>query len=292
MTRTALLPRGRTSAGACLLFGPLLLAAFTPRARGEGPPRPDLGRDPLVPSQVVTPAAGQPAEQPTHRIRLFRIQPAFLGEPPGPDPDERPAPEAEAGPDFVSVAFCNDNPFFDFRRQGDPGGVGYARVNTQVQLFGTETTALALGVQAVAPAGVEYDGLPDRLGTTVLTPALSVFHALDDVTAVQAFVGKNVPIQNSAAQTVRRDVQYGMAVQRPVSTRNDDPLRFLYLSVGALGLLRTEKEARTSAVLEVLPGLHYKVAENWWISGGLSVPVGAPRTEAGQLWQVTCSLQF
>src|SRR5262249_36835749 len=114
---------------------------------------------------------------------------------------------------------------------------------------------------------------------------------LDDVTAVQAFVGKNMPIQNSSVQSVTRDVQYGMALHRPLSTRDDDPLRFLYLSVGALGQYRPDKDSRTPVVMEVLPGLHYKVADNWWISGGISVPVGSTRPES-QLWQVTCSVQF
>src|SRR5262249_29933093 len=160
-----------------------------------------------------------------------------------------------------------------------------------VQLFDTDTTAMSLGLQAFAPAGMQYDGLPDRMGTTVVAPALSFFHALDESTALQAFVGKNVPIQNTAAQTVKRDLQYGMAVQRPLSTRNDDPLRCLYLSVGALGQYSPDNPAR-SMVVEVLPGLHYRAGENWWISTGLSVPLSGQRPETGQLWQVTCSVQF
>lgn len=279
MTRTA--PHGRPTT---LLVGPLLLLLVA-HAEARQPPRPDLARDPLLPPQAAAepPAAPTPA-RPADRVRLFRIQPGFLSGTPGLELDQ---PEADVGAEGVAFSFGNDNPFFDFRRQGDPGGVGFARVETQVQLFGTSTTALALGVQAVAPAGLEYDGLPDRMGTTVLTPALSVFHTLDGATAVQAFVGKHVPIQNSAAQGVRRDVRYGMAVQRPVS-RGDDPLRFLYLSVGALGLYRVESGA---TAFEVLPGLHYKAGESWWISGGLSLPVG-PKPDAGQAWQLTCSWQF
>lgn len=295
MTRTALLPRGRTSR-AWLLLCPLLLAALTPPAPGQTAPAPDLDREPVVPPQLAVTAAPPStpsAAQPGNRIRLFRIQPGFQCDPLGLDVDEhdRLAVESEPGPDFVNVTVGNDNPFYDFRRQGDPGGVGYARVNTQVQLFDTQTTSLSLGVQAVAPAGLEFDGLPDRMGTTVLTPALSFFHALEGGTALQAFVGKNLPIQNSTAQAVRRELQYGMAVQRPLSTRNDDPLRNLYVSVGALGQVGTESQSRTP-VVEVLPGLHYRAGESWWISGGFSVPVGTARPEAVQLWQVTCSLQF
>lgn len=288
MTRTVT-PRGRTS-GACLL----LLAALASSARAQTvPPRPDLDRDPVVPPQLATtPAAPVPSvATPTNRIRLFRIQPGFTCEPLGLDPDDRTNGADDPGPDFLNVSFGNDNPFRDFRRQGDPGGVGYSRLNTQVQLFESETTALALGFQAVAPAGAEFDGLPNQRGATVLTPALSFFHDLDGATALQAFVGKNLPVQNSAAQAVRREVQYGMAVHRPLSTRSDDPLSCVYLSLGALGQYGLDSNSRP-VMLEVLPGLHYKAGESWWISGGISVPVGSTRPDAAQLWQVTCSLQF
>jgi hypothetical protein len=44
---------------------------------------------------------------------------------------------------------------------------------------------------------------------------------------------------------------------------------------------------------EMLPGLHYKVADNWWISGALVLPVaGAAPVATGQQWQVTCQVQF
>lgn len=253
--------------------------------------QPDLQRAITVPTEAARTTASTPT--PANRIRLFRFQPGFLSEPPGLETDDRgAAPEPDDGPEFVSLAFGNDNPFFDFRQRGDPGGVGYARVNTQVQLLDTEKTALSIAVQATTPAGLEYDGLPDSKGPTVLTPALSVFHALDEVTGMQAFVGKHVPIQNSAGATVRRDVQYGMALHRPVATGLNDPLRNLFLSFGALGLYRIEKETRAPVSLEVVPGLHYRAGENWWISGGMSLPVGGARTDGSQLWQVTCSVQF
>jgi hypothetical protein len=117
---------------------------------------------------------------------------------------------------------------------------------------------------------------------------VSVFHALNEVTAVQAFVAKNMPIQNGSASWVNRDVRYGLAVQRPLSTYDNDPLRNVYLSVGALGQSRLDGPARP--VVEMLPGLHYKAGENWWISGAMAMPVGSLGTS--QSWQVTCSVQF
>jgi hypothetical protein len=217
----------------------------------------------------------------------------------GLDQDDHTTPPearlADDGPDFVSVAMGNDNPFFDFRQRGDPGGVGFTRVNTQVQLFDTQTTACSLALCAVTPAGLEFSGLPDRLGPTVLTPALSIFHTLEEGTALQLYVGKHMPIQNSGTQLISRDLQYGVALQRPISIRDDDLLHNLYVSVGALGQysLRQDAAARNPVVWGVLPGLTYKMADNWWISGGVNLPMTPNgKSDQGQQWQVTCSLQF
>ncbi len=294
MSRNACPARGRALARRMLLLGPLVLVGLVPAAGAQeaAAPRVDLGRQPIVPPEIVfgPPSATHTQNQP-NRIRLFRFQPGFLSDPPGLEQDEPRFPDSD-GPDFINLAVGNDNPFFDFRQPGDPGGVGFTRVNTQLQLFDTNRTACSLGIQAVAPGGPQFDGLPDRMGPTVLTPALSVFHALDDATAVQAFVGKHMPIQNSNTQAIRRDLQCGLALQRPLSREDNDPLRHLYLSVGVLGLYRIDSDARNQVVWEMLPGLHYKVTDNWWISTGMSVPVGPTRIEPGQQWQVTCSLQF
>jgi hypothetical protein len=167
-----------------------------------------------------------------------------------------------------------------------------------VSLFDTSKTACSVGLQAVTPAGLASDGLPDKMGTTVVTPHLSVFHTLDDdATSVQAFVGKHVPLMNSVPQSINRDLQYGVAVQRPVTTDANDPFRCVYLSVGALGLMKLNDTTttRTPIQWEVLPGLHYKMNDSWWISGALVLPVGnnaSPATSTLQQWQVTCSFQF
>jgi hypothetical protein len=282
-------------------LSPLLLLSILPAAPAQfttgSTPRLDLGRDPIVPPEVVfgPPSPSSNQNQP-NRIRLFRIQPGFLSEPLGLEQDDQKSllpPEPDDGPDFLSLSIGNDNPLLDFRKPGDPGGVGFTRVNTQLQLFDTTRTACSVGLQAVTPGGAQFDGLPERMGPTVVTPALSVFHSIDDALALQAYVGKQLPIQNSGAQLVRRDFQYGMALQRPLSRKEDDLLlRNVYLSVGALGLYRTDRDARAPVAWEVLPGLHYRLADNWWISTGVSVPVGTTRSDNGQHWQLTCSMQF
>ena len=88
----------------------------------------------------------------------------------------------------------------------------------------------------------------------------------------------------------------------------NDPFRFFYLSVEALTQVRMSDPTATSSTggtsptaassgrvpvnLEVLPGLHYKMADNLWISGGLVLPINSSSSSQGQQWQVTCSFQF
>jgi hypothetical protein len=317
MTTTSFPLPIRGQAGLFFLVGASLLAGLTGTARAQIPPipkpdpllaepKPDLDRAPIIPPDVlVTPGASGSSSSASqvNRIRLFRIQPGFLSDPPGLDTDDKtsldgrmPEPEPDNGLDWLTVAVGNDNPFLDFRRPNDPGGVGFTKVTSQVSLFDNSKTACSIGLAAVTPAGLASDGLPDKMGTTVVTPALSLFHALDNATALQMFIGKHMPLMNSGPQAINRDLQYGVALQRPVTTDVNDPFRCVYLSVGALGLMRLNEttNVRTPVQWEVLPGLHYKMADNWWISGALVLPVGNSTNTASTLqqWQVTCSFQF
>jgi hypothetical protein len=247
-----------------------------------------------------------PAAIPTSRaarLRLFRITPGFLADPLGMQDDESglpgrqnlpradlaPMPQ-ESGPEWVQVGMGSDVPFFDLRRPGDPGGFGFYRVNTQVSLLDSPTTACALGLQAVTPAGAQFGGLPD--GPTVVIPAFSVFHAVNDRLALQGFVSKNMPITDGSAAPLQRNVQYGVALQRPLLADGPDGLRSLYFSVGALGQLSPDRDAlRLVPNCDVLPGVQWHVNENWWLSSAVLMPVGAVRAAPGQ-WQLTCSLQY
>ncbi len=240
----------------------------------------------------------------TPRLRLFRITPGFLADPLGMQDDESgglpgmanlPRTDAvptaqESGPEWIQISMGSDVPFFDLRCPGDPGGFGYYRVNTQMALLDSPTTACSLGVQTVTPAGAQFGGLPN--GPTVLIPAFSVFHALNDRLALQGFVSKNVPIYDGATAPLQRNVQCGLALQRPLLGNAPEGLRNLYFSVGALGQLTPERDyLRVVPKCDVLPGFQWHVNDNWWLSSAVLMPVGPVRTVPGQ-WQLTCSLQF
>jgi hypothetical protein len=263
-----------------------------------GDDRPAPGTPDLTP-WLTAPA---PAAAPPHanRVRLFRFQPGFLTEPlgledddPQPEPGSQP-PAADNGPDWVSVSMGNDNPYFEFRQPGDPGGLGFYRVDTQVQLFDTGRTGCALNLRAVTPAGLQYNGLPD--GPTVFSPSLGVFHSLTDGTALQGFVGKNMPVMHADWQVpvpIRRTVQYGMALQRPLLPGGPEELRSVYVSVGALGQAQVDGGSLRPSPMGVLPGMHWHVSDSCWMSGGVMLPLApGTRVDTSPQWQLTCSFQF
>ncbi|MGH7174033.1 MAG: hypothetical protein ACRELF_07435 [Gemmataceae bacterium] len=240
------------------------------------------------------------------RLRLFRFASGFLSDPLGMQDDDYELPgvpkmpganlagaaaETNDGPEWIQLGMGADNPFFDLRRPGDPGGVGYYRVNTQVALLDSATTSCTFGVQAVAPGGIQFAGVPN--GPTVLSPAFGVFHALSNSLGLQGFVSKNFALSNAdGVSTLQRNVQCGLAVQRPIVTEGPDSLRNLFFTVGALGQLSSGLDAfKLPSSYDMLPGLQWHVNDNWWVSSAVFVPVGPVHGTANQ-WQLTCSLRY
>ncbi len=261
------------------------------------------------PLQEADTAPALPAPAVRQRIFLFRFAPGFICDPIGvQDEDDTPPgspsttptlpPEPDSGPDWIQVAMGMDNPYFDFRQRGDPGGLGYYRLYTQVQLVQTMSTSCTVNMQAVSPAGLQYLGVAD--GPTIVSPAFALFHAIDDCTAVQGFIGKSTAIEHGSLYSptygpLQRNVRCGMAVQRALTSTGPDPLRNVYLYLGALGQYHLDREETTAppATLKMLPGVHWRLSSTSWLSGGFLVPVGSGRPPDSPLpWQVTWSLQF
>jgi hypothetical protein len=292
----------RTPSSLPLVLTVLCLAGSAAGARGQYVEDPAAFRmwehTPPSAAGPVPEGAGRAGGPP--RLPLFRIAPGVLTDPIGlqdsddnlPGVPSTPAlpPAADAGPDWLQVNMGPDNPYFDFRQPGDPGGLGFYRVNTLVQLLDSPGTTCTLALQAVTPAGLQFAGVAD--GPTVVSPAFGVFHDLGGGTALQGFVGKNVALGGCAAHPLRRNLQYGMALQRPVAADGPEALRNLFFSVGALGQMHPDRETlKMVPTWDMLPGLHWHVSDNWWVNGGVLVPVGPAHAAPGQ-WQLTCSFQF
>lgn len=196
-----------------------------------------------------------------------------------------------AGDGRLKVAVGTDNPFFDFRKPGDPGGVGFYRLHSQVLLFDNQRTGVSMGLQAVTPAGLEADGVSD--GPTVLSPNFAWFHEIANGMAIQGFVGKHLRANSRWADSLERQINCGLALQSPLFSADSAAGRSVHLFLEALGRYRVEGDAaqRPPFNWDLLPGVHWRVGDNWWMSGGILMPLGAPRPEA-RLWQITCSWQF
>jgi hypothetical protein len=228
-----------------------------------------------------------------NRIQLFRIVPGFLSDPVGLETDDPRDTTPDSGPEWLQLTVGSDNPYFDIRRPGDPGGVGYYKLHSQVQVFDSGATSFALALQAVTPAGLDQDGIQD--GPTVVSPALCLFHTLDDGTGIQGFIGKNMDLNpTSLSRPIHRNLQYGVALQRPVLDTGPDKIGSFYVFVEALGRYRyTATTSGPPAVWEMVPGVHWRLSENVWLSGGVLMPVGAAQPSRDMhLWQLTCSFQF
>jgi hypothetical protein len=264
----------------------------------QGPAEPWL--EPFLASEIrlegASHAETSPVERPA-RFQLFGMPPGFLCEPVGLDSGDDTTPPLEAAspfrqspPDRLQVVLGTDNPFFDVRSRGDPGGPGYYRVHYQYQLVDGQRAGLCLNCRAVTPAGLEADGLAH--GPTFLSPALAWFQELGDDTTMHAFVGKHIRASSQWADHLEQRFQYGVALQRPLPGLAQSSGGNFHMFVEALGRQRNygALSERPPAAWEVLPGLHWG-RENWWLTGGLIFPVGGPRPENG-LWQITCSWRF
>lgn len=287
------------------IAGALALALALPSSgsAGDDPPF-DLNRERILPPNLdvgVFTGDAQATQPRPDRIRLFRMVPGFLCDPVGLEDDPSLSPEgspvkADDGPNWLQLAVGSDNPYFDIRYAGDPGGIGYTKVHSQVQLLNLPSTSCMVGFQAVTPAGAEQGGIED--GPTVISPAFALFHALEDGTAFQGFVSKNLHVSNAANLTdtlahprqLNQSVRYGMSVQRPLLPEDNS----VFLFVEALGRYRyeTATPTTTTATMDVLPGMHFKMSDSLWLSGGVILPVNQNRPIDGHLWQITCSFQF
>ncbi|MFQ3649181.1 MAG: hypothetical protein SNJ75_02525 [Gemmataceae bacterium] len=198
----------------------------------------------------------------------------------------------EPDPEGVQLLIGNDNPAFGFRRPHDPGGVGYTRLFSQVQLFEDQRTTCSLVLQAFMPSGLEGEGLPESRGATVVAPALSLYHSLsDEGLGLQLCIHRNVGVSNPTRQALSEHWQYGVGFHFAPASGELDRLRCWYISLEAQGIYRGERILSGPITVDLLPGLHWIPSDHWRVSGALSVPID--RSEAPfRSWQILMSLQF
>jgi hypothetical protein len=245
----------------------------------------------LVNSDTLAAQAG------SARVRMFRMMPGYIADPvglTGLDGDEEVAkhdPVAQRmmarnpldGPEanWLQVSIGQDNPYFDLRRPGDPGGLGYHRLYSQVQLADWGSTTICLNLSAVTPAGQQDGGLQN--GPTVLTPGLGVFQDLGNGLALQGYVGHNVraSMNNDFNENA---LKWGMGFQCPVpglTSKLQDQGVFFFMQALATYNYEGYRPNGRPTNWEFVPGVHYRFSSNCWMS------LGASRNGL-----LTCSWQF
>jgi hypothetical protein len=281
----------------------LLVAAGPVSAQGPSPAPDDISSQPLVLRDfnlyAETGRSSALAGQ-SPRIRLFRMPSGFLADPIAFEDEDVPNSDGAAilgrdgyDPELdgrVQLSMGLDNPYFDFRRPGDPGGIGYYKLHTQYQLLGGEKTEISLVLRAVAPAGLDCDGVAS--GATVFSPSVAWFQEIRDGTAVQGFIGKDVPANARWVASVQRGFQYGVGIQTPLSAAQSGQTANWHFFIEALGVHHRLPTADSPAnSWELLPGIHWRLTDDCWLSGGFSFPVGADAYDS-KLWQITCSWEY
>ena len=281
-------PRGCWALTAALTFCPAVSAQAPPSLLNDlDSGQPLLGRDQWLASQLSTSVPGaQQFQSSTPRFRLFRMMPGFLSDPLGLDAgDDTVAPKDDPAlasmkpnlldssePNWINVSIGQDNPWFDLRRPGDPGGIGYYRLYSQVQLADLGNTSICLGLNAVTPSGQQDGGL--QSGPTILTPGVSVFHDLGNGLALQGYVGQNfrASLRDDLTDNAL-NCSMGFQCPMPLLTTRQD--QGVYLFVQALANYNYDSIRASNGGhatnWEFIPGVHYRLNPNCWMSLGASM---------------------
>ncbi len=237
-----------------------------------------------------TPPTPSPAGR-VPRLHLFNMPSGFLYEPMGIDTDDGTETEptqasaAQSGPPGpngpVQVTVGMDNPYYDYRWRTEAGGIGYYLLDSQVQVLDLGSTSLCFGMQAVTPAGLEGGGVAE--GPTVFRPSVAWFQELNASTALHGFVSKRIRAHTGWTEDFETGFRYGLAFQYTIPWFTTGPNQSVHFFVEALG--RYQKDAvpcpSQAPLMEVIPGIHWRVGDNWWVSFG-----------AARRSLLTCSWQF
>jgi hypothetical protein len=281
-----------------------LLASTPARAQVESHRLDDLTRGPLVLdgfSQWSTLAriGDDSTTARSSRFRLPGMSTGFLTAPTGLDLDDDGSAVPLAGSfgpwsndpsgDWLQVALGRDNGLSDLTWPGRVGGRGFYRLDSQVRVADTGTTGLALGFEAITPAGPEDDGI--LRGPTILRPALALSHEFETGTVVHTFIGSDVRTDPGWVRRVGRGPRCGLAVEQPISDDTPGTEPDLFLSLAFLGKSVLAEGGESEIAWKLVPTLRYQLSENMWFSGGYIFPVNSERSDA-RSWMMMCSWRF
>jgi hypothetical protein len=273
----------------------LIAATFLPiaarvQAQDDVPPPPDeTGPQARVQFKLYTfdgkdELVGAVAHSP--RLQMMGMQYGFLVNPLGLDDDDPPGLTDTSvrtnpnDPDVVQLNIGTHNPYLELRLPGDPGGLGYYKVHSQVQLIEAGKTSFCLNLQAYTPAGVENGGIAN--GPTTLVPTVACFQDLGYGAALHTYVGQNIQASSGWTDRINNSFQYGMAVQCAVPGTGATADQGLFVFLEALGRYSNAPISASSsnassnapytrtALWEFVPGVQMRLSDNCWMNVAVS----------------------
>jgi len=268
-------------------------------AQAPAPLFADFLAQPLQPRELLIRMDPEKIEStPAYRaeaLRFFSMASAIPQAPLGLEPDDDLAnaagmDQAAADNGRVQVVLGTENPFYDFRRHGNPGGAGFYRFYSQMLLFDTRRTAFSVGFDATTPAGVESEGI--ATGPTYLSPNFAWLYDLGRGNMFNAFVGQDLRARTHWNNGLTRTTRYGLSWQSRCPGVACDADHGLHLFVEALGRFRYDgvTPQSSSRNWEFIPGVQWRLNPSWWLTGGYLFPIGASNAE--NRVQFNCVLRF
>jgi hypothetical protein len=222
-------------------------------------------------------------------IPLLGMPAGFLHSPAGLEDEAGGATEPEAGDDEpFRVVVGQNNPFFDFHSPLEPTGAGYYRLHTQYQMFQEQDWGACVGLRALTPAGLESNGAGK--GLTVFSPTLAWYQRIEEDTILHCSIGGNIRARPGWEDSMTRSLHWGVAAQHRLFDLSADADSSLHFFLELLGNqpFYDDAHARVFGNWGVLPGLHLRCRDSWWLSTGVMLPFNMERG----LWQFTWSCQF
>jgi hypothetical protein len=214
------------------------------------------------------------------RVRLFRMMPGYISDPVGlgeldDDPLIVDPSYQSAGPQRFTFGFGLDNPYFEPRGPGDPGGIGFYRIYTQAQILDLGTTSISLGLQAWTPAGLENGGVSQ--GATAFSSGIGAYQDIGSGIGLHAFA-------DQTCHNIRQASQFhcGVAIQAPLTNWDRPENQDLFFFIQAVGMTQCYgQRSDRDFNWECLPGIFWKVGDCFSMSFGGS-----------HQGLVTCSWQY
>lgn len=156
------------------------------------------------------------------------------------------------------------------------GNFGDLVVTPQFMLSESKNFSQTLSCFVNLPTGKTVNGS----GVTSVAPQYQFWAGLQDGWVVRGGVGPNVPTNDVGARTT---VNYNLAIGKFITPHEMTPFGDLVFYLVANGSTTVDNRGPSETLFFLTPGVRFYLGNNWYVLGGVEVPVTGPRTQ-GFAW--------